>query len=177
MGRECKRRLNAGMGPELVTIDGYSVQPEWIDYNGHMNVAYYVLAFDLAVDEVFNLIGLTERHRKESGRSSFAIESHITWQRELHLGDPLRVTAQFLGFDGKRVHSIYHMYNAESGFLAATSEWLQISIDMSTRRSAPFEPVVAERIAALVSRHRDLPRPLEVGRTLAVKRTGDKTTP
>lgn len=169
-----KLTLEEGQGAALVTIGGLSVQPEWIDYNGHMNVAYYVLAFDLAVDEIFNLFGLTEAYRKASGHSSFALESHVTWQRELHLGDPLRVTAQFLGFDGKRVHTVYHMYHAEDGFLAATSEWLQISVDMAARRSAPFEPVVANKIAALVARHRDLPRPPEVGRRIAVKSSGEK---
>ncbi len=164
--------LDEGEGSELVTIRGARVRPEWIDYNGHMNVAYYVLAFDLAVDEVFTLIGLTEAYREKSGRSIFAIESHVTWQRELHLDDPLRMTAQFLGFDGKRMHSIYHMYHAETGVLAATSEWLQMSVDMAARRSAPFEPALAERIAALVARHRDLPRPPEVGRVMAVKTGG-----
>ncbi len=170
-------RLEEGQGAELVTITGLTVQPAWIDYNGHMNVAYYVLAFDLAVDEVFNLFGLTEAYRSTNGRSSFALESHVTWQRELHLGDPLRVTAQFLGFDGKRVHTIYHMYHAESGFLAATSEWLQISVDMTARRSAPFEPLLADKIASLVARHRDLPRPAEVGRAMAVKSRGEKAVP
>lgn len=167
-------RLVEGQGEELITITGLSVQPEWIDYNGHMNVAYYVLAFDLAVDEVFNLFGLTEPYRKQSGRSSFALESHVTWQRELHLGDPLRVTVQFLGFDGKRVHTIYHMYHAEAGFLAATSEWLQISVDMEARRSAPFEAGIADKLASLAARHRDLPRPAAVGRQIAVKISGEK---
>ncbi len=167
-------RLEEGRGSDLLKISGYSVQPEWIDYNGHMNVAYYVLAFDLAVDEIFNLIGLSERYREESGFSSFAIESHVTWQRELHLGDPLLVTVQFLAFDGKRVHTIYHMYHAEEGYLAATSEWLQMSIDMRIRRSAPFQPEVADKIAALVERHRALPWPSEVGRVMGVKSTSRK---
>lgn len=150
-------------------VEGLRVQPEWIDYNQHMNVAYYVLAFDLAVDQVFDLFGLTQEYRTLSGRSSFALESHVTWQRELHLDDPLRITVQFLGYDGKRVHSIYHMYHAEEGFLAATSEWLQISVDMTARRSAPFEEPVASQIAALVDRHKSLPQPPEVGRVMAVK--------
>ncbi len=169
--------LIEGEGEDLVVVTGLTVQPEWIDYNGHMNVAYYVLAFDLAVDELFNLFGLTERYRRESGHSSFALESHITWQRELHLGDPLRVTVQFLGFDGKRVHTIYHMYHAEAGFLAATSEWLQISVDMTARRSAPFEAEVAQKIEALTERHRGLARPPATGRIIAVKGKGETSLP
>lgn len=161
--------LDPGEGTGLTVASGLHVRPAWIDYNGHMNVAYYVLAFDLVVDEVFNLIGLTKAYREESGRSTFAIESHVTWQRELHQGDPLRITVQFLGYDGKRMHSIYHMYHAEEGYLAATSEWLQISVDMNARRSAPFEAQVGDRIRALVERHSSLPKPPEVGRVMGVK--------
>ncbi|GAB5471573.1 MAG: thioesterase family protein [Rhodospirillales bacterium] len=162
-------KLHPGQGSELISVEGLRVRPEWIDYNAHMNVAYYVLAFDLAVDEIFELIGLSRDYRARSGRSSFALESHVMWQRELHLDDPLRVTVQFLGFDGKRMHSIYHMYHAEAGFLAATSEWLQISVDMTARRSAPFEAPIAAKIQDLVARHRDLPKPPEVGRVMGVK--------
>ncbi len=161
--------MDPGQGSALVVASGLRVRPAWIDYNGHMNVAYYVLAFDLVVDEVFNVIGLTKDYREQSGRSTFAIESHVTWQRELHEGDPLRVTVQFLGYDGKRMHSVYHMYHADEGYLAATSEWLQISVDMNARRSAPFEASVGERIRALVERHSALPRPPVVGRVMGVK--------
>ncbi len=67
-----------------------TVRPEWIDYNGHMNVAYYVLAFDLATDSFFDFLGLDEAYRETSGNSTFAVEAHITYQRELAEGDPLR---------------------------------------------------------------------------------------
>lgn len=161
--------MEPGSGEELISASGLKVRPEWIDYNGHMNVAFYVLAFDTVVEGIFELIGVNRTYRDTRQRSLFALEAHVTYQRELHEGDPLRATVQFLGSDDKRVHTIYHLYHAEKGYLAATAEWLQISIDMRARRAAPFEPEIAERIAALVERHRGLPWPAAVGRVMGVK--------
>jgi len=158
-----------GEGEELIEATGMTVRPEWIDYNGHMNVAYYVLAFDQVVDLVYDVIGVNADYRARRQRSLFALESHITWQRELHEGDPLRVSVQFLGADDKRLHTVYHLYQAETGHLAATAEWLQICVDMAARRATAFDPEIAAKIASIVERHADLPRPASVGRVIGVK--------
>src|SRR3546814_15260526 len=68
------------------------VLPEWIDYNGHMNVDYYLLAFDQATDLFFDHLGLGAAHRAATGGSTFAGDIHLTYRRELREGDPLRVT-------------------------------------------------------------------------------------
>lgn len=150
-------------------VEGGRVRPEWIDYNGHMNVAYYVLALDQAVDIFFEHLGFTEAYRQARGRSFFAVESHVTWQRELHLDDPLRITAQLLGYDDKRMHTFYRMYHAEAGYLAATSEWMQVSVDLTARRSAPWEAVILERLESVWRQQRHLPRPPEVGRVMQLR--------
>jgi len=148
----------------LVEVTGGQVRPEWLDYNGHMNVAYYVLAFDLVIDLQFDAIGLTLELRDPEGHSCFAAESHVMWHRELHLGDPLRFEWQLLAYDGKRMHSFHRLYHAEKGWLAASAEWLQLSIDMKRRRVAPWPEPVLQRIAAIWDRQRDLPRPADAGR-------------
>jgi acyl-CoA thioesterase FadM len=79
------------------------VKPEWIDVNGHMNVAYYVLAFDLAVDALWEGFGITAEYIKSSYGTTFAVESHVTYQQELMEGDPYIVTAQILAYDDKRI--------------------------------------------------------------------------
>jgi len=96
------------------------VKPEWIDANGHMNVAYYVLAFDLAVDALWESFGITAEYVEKSYGSTFAVETHITYQRELMQGDPFFVTAQILAYDDKRIHQFQRLYHAEQEFLAAT---------------------------------------------------------
>ena len=148
-----------------------TVCPEWIDYNGHMNVAYYILAFDLATDTFFDFLGLDEAYRETSGNSTFAVEAHITYQRELAEGDPLRFATQLLGYDEKRLHFIHHMYHADQGYLAATSEWLSLHVDMTLRRVAPMPAQVRARFAEVMASHRSLAIPPEAGRV--IKAPGD----
>ena len=78
-----------------------TVAPGWIDYNGHMNVAYYVLAFDRATDRMLDLLDVGEAYRRRTESSFFVLESHITFDREVVADDPLRITTQILGSDAK----------------------------------------------------------------------------
>ena len=142
------------------------VQPGWIDYNGHMNVAYYVLAFDHATDEFFDFVGLDRDYRERSGNSTFAVEAHVTYQREVHEGDPLRFATQLLGYDEKRLHFFHHMYHADAGFLAATAEWLGLHVDMARRRVTPMPDEILARLAEVLEVHETLAVPPEAGRTI-----------
>ena len=142
------------------------VRPEWIDDNGHMNVAYYVLAFDRAVDTAYGYLGLDADYRHRTGGTTFAAESHVTYQRELKSGDPIRCTTQILGFDAKRLHHFHRMYHAEEGYLAATCEWLSLHVDLERRRVAPFAPEILSRFAEVMESHAALPWPEEAGRAI-----------
>ena len=82
-----------------------TVRPEWIDYNGHMNVAYYVLAFDHATDVLFDALGLGESYREATDHSTFSLQIQVTYLRELQLDAPLRVTTQLVDHDAKRLHT------------------------------------------------------------------------
>ncbi len=153
-----------------VEVLGGRVLPEWIDFNGHMNVAYYVLAFDQVVDMLFDRVGLDHAYRTRTGRSMFAAEAHITWQRELHRDDPLRYELHFLAFDDKRLHSLYRMFHAESGVQAATMEWMQLSVDLESRRVVPWDEVVRPQVQALCRLQAQRPPPPEVGRVMTVSK-------
>ena len=157
--------------PDLLDSHRDVVRPEWIDYNGHMNVAYYLLAFDAAADAFFDAIGIDEAYRRTTGHATFAAECHVTYQREVVAGDPLRFTAQIIGFDEKRIHFFQSMYHAERGFLAATSEWLSLHVDLRRRRVAPMPKAVLDRLAEISAIHGRLPRPPEVGRAVNAPRS------
>jgi acyl-CoA thioester hydrolase len=148
-----------------------TVRPEWIDYNGHMNVAYYVLAFDHATDDLFDALGLGVAYREAADHSTFSLQIQVTYLRELQLGAPIRVTTQLLDHDAKRLHYFHEMYHAEEGYRAATCECLSIHVDLTARRSAPLPADIQARLAALMAAHADLPRPSEVGRTIAIRRS------
>jgi acyl-CoA thioester hydrolase len=144
------------------------VRPEWIDHNGHMNMGYYVVVFDLASDEFFRWIGLDEAHRRASRVTTFALEAHVTYHREVREGDPLRFTTLLLGHDGKRLHYFHQMYHAEEGYLAATNELMSLHVSEETRRGAPMAPEVLERLLLIQTAHDRLPRPPQVGRRLGL---------
>jgi len=145
-----------------------TVLPEWIDVNEHMNVAYYVLAFDEAVDSLWEEFGITENYINVSNSSTFAVESHITWQRELAVNEPYLISSQLLAYDSKRIHQLMRMYHAEKKFLAATAEWLNLHVDLDIRKVSPWPDAILERIAAFAERQGDLGWPSEAGKQMTV---------
>ena len=94
---------------ELPTIWRGTVLPEWIDHNGHMNAGYYMVAFDDATGPWHDFLGIDSAYRRAHGRSTFSIEGHITWDRELREGDPLRMNGQLLGYDDKKTHAFFRL--------------------------------------------------------------------
>jgi acyl-CoA thioester hydrolase len=146
------------------------VEPDFLDYNGHMNVAYYHVAFDRATDRFLEQLGLGEEYLRRENGSMFALEDHITYQRELRLGEPFRITLQLLDLDDKRVLYFLRLLRVEGGHLAATCEHLSIYVDMTTRRSAPMPARFREKLEALLAEHRKLGRPDEAGRPMGIIR-------
>ena len=146
------------------------IVPEWIDYNGHMNVAYYVLVFDRATDEFFDFMGMTAEYRAASNASAFTAEMHVNYVREVKEGDEVYVTTQLLGYDEKRFHYFHRMYHAEEGYLAATSELLCLFVDMNQRRVTQMPPPILDRLAEIKQSHAELPLPEQAGSVMKVKR-------
>ena len=146
------------------------VLPEWIDVNNHMNVAYYVLAFDLGVDSLWVEFGITDEHIREMNTSTFAVESHIIYRQELKLDDPFIVTTQILAFDEKRIHQFQRLYHAEKNYLAATAEWMNLHVDLETRRVAPWPPQILADIQKIAASQGEWPYPREAGRQMRVNK-------
>jgi len=155
-------------GHGLLELHRDRVHPEWIDYNGHMNVAYYVLAFDHATDAFLDYLGMGEAYRHSQDASVFTAEAHVTYERELGEGDSLRFQTQLLGYDRKRIHYFHTMYHDEDGYLAATNELMILHVDMTARRVAPMPDAVLDALASLNDRHETVPRPPQVGRVMGL---------
>jgi acyl-CoA thioester hydrolase len=141
------------------------VEPAWIDYNGHLNMAYYNVLFDRAVDEVFELLGCGADYVKR-GFSTFTAEVHVRYLRELHEGDPVRVTFQLLDYDSKRMHYFEQLFHAEEGWVSATSENMSLHVDMGAKKVAPFPVEVTRRLIQMKASHGQLPRPEAAGRSV-----------
>lgn len=147
-----------------------AVRPEWIDYNGHMNVACYGLIFDHATDVFLELVGVDERSARAKGSSTFALEAHITYTRELLEGHPVLVTTQLIDFDAKRMHYFHRMYHAREFYLAATLEQISLHVDLAVRRGAEMPKEALGRLEEMMAAHRDLERPKELGSRIGIRR-------
>ncbi|MBT8085948.1 MAG: thioesterase family protein [Woeseia sp.] len=145
------------------------VLPEWIDINGHMNVAYYLLAFDQAVDSLWTRIGITADYIAETRGSTFAVESHVTWQRELNEGDDFLITSQIIAFDQKRIHQFQRLYHAQEQYLAATAEWMNLHVDLDARRVSHWPAKTIAALHEVASEQNETPPPPELGSRMGIK--------
>ena len=153
-----------------LTLHRERVQDGWIDYNGHMNLAYYMLAFDHATDAFFDYVGLGEKYMAANNASTFTLEAHITYDREMMAGAEMRFETQLLEHDSKRLHYMHFMYHAEGGYLASTNELISLHVSMDTRRSAPMPEDVLVRLDQIAAAHGKLPRPKQAGRVISIVR-------
>lgn len=131
------------MTPEPLAV----VRPDWVDHYGHMNLAYYLVVFDLATDRLWPQLGLDEGFRA-AGRGTFCAEAWVNYVRELREGAPLAATSEVLAFDGKRLLALHRLFHAAEGWLAAENEVLYLCVDLAVRRVVPWPDAVLARFAA-----------------------------
>ena len=154
-------------GPEM------QVPPEWIDYNGHMNVAYYTMAFDKGADAFFDdVLEIGEAFAREQRMGPYVIQQTLHYIGELLEGERFRVTMQLLDHDPKKLHLYMEMRRIPDGALCAVTEQLVVNVDLETRRSAPYPDWAQRRIAALAEAHAKLPRPERAGSAVGIRRKG-----
>ncbi len=146
------------------------VLPEWIDLNGHMNVASYVTAFEAAVYALWERFGMPVDYQEKSGNTTFAVETHTTYKRELGEGDAYIITAEVLAYDDKRVHSFLRMYDEKHAFLAATIEWLGLHVAISNRRVVGWPADVLNGIREFVGMQPGALAPAEARRQIRLRR-------
>ena len=143
------------------TLGSYSTEvvSEWIDYNGHMSEAFYVLVFGFATDQVMDQLGLDAAYRESAKASLYTVESHIRYLDEAALGDRLTVVPHLVSVGEKKLHLAYEMYVDER--LVSTEEIMALHVDQAEDRVVPFPDTVAERISQI-----DMERPDWVGRAI-----------
>jgi acyl-CoA thioester hydrolase len=146
------------------------VRPEWIDHNGHMNLAYYTVLFDYATDLMFAELDLGLAYRQRTDHGTFVTETHNRYERELLVGERVRVGIQILHADDKRLHLAHAMFRHDTDERAATQELLFLHVNLVERRVTPFPPDLYGRIHAAAAAHAALPRPDWVGRHVGMRR-------
>ena len=154
----------------LITWRG-KVAPDWVDYNGHLRDAYYLLIFSFASDGLMDLMGLDAQGRAASGHTLYTLETHLNYLLEVKQGADVEVCTQVVGLDAKRLHICHGMYLQGSVTLLASNEQMLVNIDTAGPRSAPFHLDVAARLQPMAQQHSALPRPKYAGRSIALAQT------
>jgi acyl-CoA thioester hydrolase len=151
------------------------VKPEWLDYNGHMNAGYYAVACNEAFEYFLEMIELGEDIVRNGVGMTFALETHLTYQRELKEDDPIRITVQLLDYNDKLFHFFMRVHNGKEGYLAATYENISLFVDLETRRAASMPASVLDKLKRLHDVHRTLPMPPEAGSVIGIRRSADES--
>ncbi|MGE8361979.1 thioesterase family protein [Pseudomonas sp.] len=144
------------------------VLPDWVDYNGHLRDAFYLLIFSYATDALMDHLGLDEQGRARTGHTLYTLECHLNYLAEVKLGSEVEVRTHLLTHDRKRLHIHHGLYLPGAESALAESEQMLMNIDTASGRSAAFDEQVALAVTALGEAHRQLPRPACVGRVIGL---------
>ena len=112
---------------------------EWTDYNGHMNLAFYILVFDKGAEKILSKFKMGEQSAKTTKKSTMAVESHTTYNNEVKENEEVDVYLSYFNHDKKRLHYKLEMYEKSKNILSATTEVLSLYIDLNIRKVAEFE--------------------------------------
>jgi acyl-CoA thioester hydrolase len=158
----------------LAPVHRAVVASEWLDYNGHLNDAYYVVIFSHATDRLIDLIGMDDRWRRANGMTIYTLETHVRYLRGVGAGVEVAVACRLIELDGKRLRLFHGMRRSDDGTLLATAEMLIVSIDARGDprgpRSAPWAPPVRQRLEQLHARDAGEPLPEGAGRAISLER-------
>jgi len=146
-----------------------TVKSEWIDMNGHMNVAYYVRAFDLAIDIHWAEIGITSDYIENEQCSTFSVECHITYQNEMKVDEKYRIISNILAYDEKRIHLFQTMYKKDSEETIATAEWMNLHVNLKTRKVCGWPKTVLENLKNVSYSQKEQEWPAEAGKRMNIK--------
>ncbi len=146
-----------------------TVKSEWIDMNGHMNVAYYVRAFDLAIDIHWAEIGITSDYIENEQCSTFSVECHITYQNEMKVDEKYRIISNILAYDEKRIHLFQTMFKTGSKETIATAEWMNLHVNLKTRKVCGWPKTVLENLKNVSYSQKEQEWPAEAGKRMNIK--------
>ena len=145
------------------------VLKDWIDYNDHLNDAYYLVIFTKATDTLQNHLGLSLEHIKNTGETLFTVESHLAYVQQIGVGEMVTVTSKILETDTKRMRIFHSMFNDQDELLA-TVEMLLICYNLESQRVTDFSPMMQQSLSIFAGEYGPLTWPENAGKGIALKR-------
>lgn len=146
----------------------HTVAEKWIDFNGHMSMAYYPVLFEQLVGDMFDALGMGRAYVLATNKSLFTVETHLRYLRELRLSDQVYSVFRYVQHDEKKLIYAQELYHVD-GWLSATLEALTIHVDIGTRKSVPFSSKVLERLSELAQETERLPKPDYLSRSVGLR--------
>ncbi len=122
-----------------VHVSNQIIKSEWTDYNNHLNMAYYVLIFDVAWEVMLKKFNMGEQSAKSSGMSTMVVETNTTYDNEIKEGDEVEILLTFFDHDKKRLHFRMEMIEKKTKKLSSTIEMLSLHVDLNKRKVAEFD--------------------------------------
>lgn len=154
---------------DLFQSSWYDIEAEWIDYNNHFNMGYYTVLFDRAADEAYAALGFGPDYKSRTGYTTYAAEFHVTYLRELKLGDRVRMQFRIIDFDEKRFHTFQEMHHVD-GWLAATGEGMALHVNTAGPKVAPMPREIQNNLKAMKLISDGFSRPDAAGRSIGLRR-------
>lgn len=142
------------------------VLPQWLDADGHMNIAYYVLAFDRATDAFLDNLQLGRGYATETGCEVTVLEMNVSYKRGPQVGSVLHIDTQLLEYNDKKLRIIHQMFHETNGALVASNELLLLHVRQGNRQSCCFPPEVVDRLEEVSQYHFSLELPEDAGRVI-----------
>lgn len=154
-----------------VKLPKRQVPVEWIDYNGHMNVAYYTMAFDHALDMFLeDELGIGEAHAERCRHGPYALQANFQYLGEILEGESFVISIRLIDCDAKRMHIFVEMRNCDDNSLAATGEHMLMNVDLDARRSTPYPTWAQKRMQTMLGNHETQSRPKHLGASIGIRR-------
>jgi len=145
------------------------VVDDWVDHNGHMNVAAYLTVFDAAICRFCTRCGIGPDRIAETGKTVFVSQANIVYRHELHRGSLIEVYLRILDLGTDRLHVYMTMHDEEHNRVAAANEQLLVCVSMETRRPAALSADVEEAFGVIFESQKDLPAPRYAGRVISLR--------
>lgn len=155
----------------ILTTYSTPVLEEWVDYNGHLRDAFYLLIFSYATDALMDRLGLDSQNREAGGHSLFTLEVHLNYLHEVKLGAQVEVRTQLIGFDKKRLHLYHSLHLTGETQTLAGNEQMLLHVDLAGPHSAPFSEHTLALLHAIEAQQGDLPKPDYAGRVIGLPNT------
>jgi len=122
-----------------VILANKKIIKDWIDYNGHMNLSYYILVFDMGAEVILSKFEMGEHSAKNTKKSTMVVETRTNYLKEVKENEEVIISLSYFDHDKKRLHYKLEMHEKSTNNLSASTEVLALYMNLNERKVSEFE--------------------------------------